>query len=201
MNNQEKKGWKYWLNEWDSHVSAVCFIVIGIMLLVQVVSRYLFNHSFTAMEEVATALFVLMTYSGVSSAVTHRKHLTISALPDALPFKARKILLIVDNLIFMGFCIYVIPFFVKYIDAIGNVSLPITEIPEKYFYWIIPIFLGVTAVRIVQDCLRLAKENEENLNVTAPSLDLDAFERIAQARKEADAIAAAMEAEKKGESK
>lgn len=198
---EEKKDWKYWLNEWESHLSAICFIVIGIMLTVQVISRYVFKHSFTAFEEIATALYVLMTYSGVSAAVTHRKHLTISALPDALPYKARKVLLIVDNVIFMAFCIYVIPYFVKYIRSIGNSVLPVSRIPEKYFYWFIPIFLGVTVIRIVQDCLRLAKENETNLGASKPSIDLDAFERIARAKKEADTIAAAQEAEKKGESK
>ena len=103
MKKQEKKDWKYWLNEWESHVSAICFIVIGVMLTIQVVSRYVFSHAFTAFEEVATALYVLMTYSGVAAAVTHRKHLTISALPDALPYKARKVLLIVNNLVFMAF--------------------------------------------------------------------------------------------------
>lgn len=198
---KEKKGWKYWLNEWESHVSAICFIIIGIMLTIQVVSRYVFQHSFTAFEEVATALYVLMTYSGVAAAVTHRKHLTISAVPDALPYKARKVLLIVDNIVFMAFCIYVIPHFIKYINAIGNSVLPVSRIPEKYFYWMIPIFLVVTIIRIIQDCIRLAKENEENLGVSKPSLDLNAYERIAAAKKEADAIAAAQEAAKKGETK
>ena len=155
---EEKKDWKYWLNEWESHLSAICFIVIGIMLTVQVISRYVFKHSFTAFEEIATALYVLMTYSGVSAAVTHRKHLTISALPDALPYKARKVLLIVDNVIFMAFCIYVIPYFVKYIRSIGNSVLPVSRIPEKYFYWFIPIFLGVTVIRIVQDASVLPRK-------------------------------------------
>lgn len=188
MDEKKKTGgidWKYWLNEWESHLSAITFIIIGIMLTIQVVSRYVFHHSFTNFEEIATQLYVLMTYTGVASAVTNRKHLSISALPDALPFKARKVLLIVEDLIFAAFCLYVLPPFMKYIASIGNTVLPVSRIPEKYFYSIIPIFLVLTVIRIIQDIFRLAKEDQENLGQTTPTLDLNAYERIAAMRKEA----------------
>ena len=194
----KKKDWKYWLNEWESHLSALCFIVIGVMLTLQVISRYVFGHSFTKIEEIATQLYVLMTYTGVASAVTHRKHLTISALPDAMPFKVRKALLILADVVFIGFCVWIIPPFLKYIKALGSSKLPVSHIPEKYFYIIIPIFMALTVIRLIQDIIRLWKEGEKNLGETAPSLDLNAYERIAQARKEAEAIADAREKEEKG---
>lgn len=185
---EKKKGgidWSYWLNEWESHVSAITFIVIGIMLTIQVVSRYVFRHSFTSFEEVATQLYVLMTYTGVASAVTHRKHLSISALPDALPFKARKVLLIIEDLIFAAFCLYVLPPFMRYVASIGNSVLPVTRIPEKYFYYMIPVCLVLTVIRIIQDIVRLAREDQENLGQTKPTLDLNAYEKIAAMRREA----------------
>lgn len=187
MEEKKKSGidWKYWLNEWESHLSAITFIIIGIMLTVQVVSRYVFRHSFTSFEEVATQLYVLMTYTGVASAVTHRKHLSISALPDALPFKARKVILILEDLIFAAFCLYVLPPFMRYIESIGNAKLAVTRIPEKYFYAFIPIFLVLTVIRIIQDIFRLAREDQENLGQTVPTLDLNAYEKIAAMRKEA----------------
>lgn len=196
---EEKKDLKYWLNEWESHFSAIIFILIGIMLTVQVVSRYVFNHAFTSFEELATCLFVAMTYSGISAAVTHRKHLTISALPDAVPFKVRKVLLILANVIFAVFCIWFCFPMIEYIKLIRGFKLPISRLPEELFYWPIPFFMALTVVRLVQDSIRLAKENEQTLGETVPPLDMNAYERIAEARRQAEEAAAENEsAEKKG---
>ena len=197
----EKKDLKYWLNEWESHFSAIIFIIIGIMLTVQVVSRYVFNHSFTSFEELATCLFVAMAYSGIAAAVTHRKHLTISALPDAVPFKVRKILLILANVIFGVFCIWLCLPMIEYIKLLKGFVLPVSRLPETLFYWPIPFFMALTVVRLIQDSIRLAKENEQTLGETVPPLDMNAYEKIAEARREAEAIAAAQEAEKKGAKK
>ncbi len=194
---EEKKDLKYWLNEWESHFSAILFIVIGIMLTIQVVSRYVFNHSFTSFEEIATCLFVAMTYSGISAAVTHRKHLTISALPDAMPFSVRKVLLILANVIFGVFCIWLCFPMVEYIKLIKGFKLPVSRLPEELFYWPIPFFMILTVIRLVQDSLRLAKENEQTLGETVPPLDMNAYEKIAEARRQAEAIAAEQEDSKK----
>lgn len=187
-----------WLKDFETHISAVCFIVIGVMLTVQVISRYVFRHSFVVFEEVATQLYVLMTYTGIAAAVTKRKHLSITALPDALPFKARKVLLILENVIFMVFCAWITPPFLKYITSLGNAKLDVSRIPVKYFYYIIPVCMLLTIVRLIQDSIRLWGENEEKLGETTPSIDLDALERIAAARKEADAIAAEQEKKEGG---
>lgn len=80
----------------DQYISAVLFIIIMFLLFLQVVSRYVFHHSFTWTEELSIILFVWMTYLGVSSAVTYRKNLRIDALLNVLPFKAKKTLLIIQ---------------------------------------------------------------------------------------------------------
>ena len=123
----EKKGinWKKVLENVDQYASAVIFIGIMLLLFVQVVTRYLFNHSFTWTEELSVLLFVWMTYLGVSSAVTYRKNLRIDALLDVVPFKVKKVLLILSDVIFMVFNIYLIFPFLELIESIGSAKTPL----------------------------------------------------------------------------
>ena len=175
----EKKGinWKKVLENVDQYVSAVIFIGIMVLLFVQVVSRYLFHHSFTWTEELSVLLFVWMTYLGVSSAVTYRKNLRIDALLDVVSFKVKKVLLIISDLVFMVFNIYLIFPFLELIESIGTSKTPLLGIPKAITYWLIPVILVVSCVKLVIDIVKLAHEDEKRLGASKPSVDLDAYER------------------------
>ena len=45
--DKENKDWKKFLVNIDQYISAILFIVIMVLLFLQVVSRYVFHHSFT----------------------------------------------------------------------------------------------------------------------------------------------------------
>ena len=69
--------WKEIGNQFELYAAAVLFAVIGVLLTIQVFSRYILNHSFSWAEELATLLFVPMIYCGIASAVTKRKHVSV----------------------------------------------------------------------------------------------------------------------------
>lgn len=85
-----KKDWKYILNQFESYIGAALFIAICILMLVQIISRYLLGNAITWAEELATLMFVPMIYCGFASAVTNRKHISIEAVQFFAPFKVRK---------------------------------------------------------------------------------------------------------------
>ena len=118
-----------------------------------------------------------------------------------LGWASAKILLILANVIFGIFCIWFCFPMIQYIKLLKGFVLPVSRLPEAAFYWPIPFFMALTVIRLIQDSIRLAKENEQTLGETVPPLDMNAYERIAEARREAEAIAAAQEAEKKGAKK
>ncbi len=175
----EKKefDWKKFITNIDQYISAVIFIIIMCLLFLQVVSRYLFRHSFTWTEELSILLFVWMTYMGVSSAVTYRKNLRIDALLDIVPFQIKKMLLILGDIIFIIFNIYLIFPFLQLIRGLGNSKTPILGIPKAVTYWLIPFILVVTCVKLVVDIGKLLREDEKNLGASKPSIDLEACER------------------------
>lgn len=175
---KKKSIWKDLFNNFEMYVGAVIFVILTVLLFLQVVSRYLLAQSFTWAEELGTILFVWMTYLGVASAVTHRKHLKIDAFLIAMPFKVRKALLIISNVIFFVFSLYIISPMMDlvYNFASKDATSSILLIPKALYYFVMPLCFGVTAFRLIQDTLRLFKEEEKELGASAPTIDMEALE-------------------------
>lgn len=174
---------KTFLNNIELYVATICFIALTILLMLQVVSRYALNHSFTWMEELATVMFVWMIYLAISAAVTKRKHLRIDFVLEMVPFKVKRAMLVLSNVIFAAFNIYISIVMVDVIKLLGKSKTTMLGIPQRLVYVVIPVALVVTVIRLVQDTMKLMKETEENLGSTKPSMDLEACERAWEEKK------------------
>lgn len=170
------------LNHFEVYAGAGIFIIMTILLFVQVVTRYCFGHAVTWAEEVATILFVWMVYLGVAAAVLSRKHLKIDAFVEMLPFKAKKTLLIISNVIFLAFSLYIIFPMMSLVNnyAAKSAASPILKIPKALSYVVMPLCFLLTAVRLVQEIIRLSKEKEKELGVSKPIIDIAALEKEAE---------------------
>ncbi len=173
---KEKKTFTYWLNEWESYLSAATFMVITVLLLGQVISRYIFNASITWLEELSTFLFLVMIYTGVAAAVTHRKQICIDALPMAMPFKVKKFLLILADVIFIVFCVWIQKGLFDIIRMMTGGATPLLHIPYALCYLVVSLGLILTGIRCVQDIVRLYREEEHQLGYKKPTIDLEACE-------------------------
>ena len=182
---KEKITLKKILNEFEIYIGTVVFLALTVLLTIQVVSRYVFKHSFTWTEEAAVVMFVWLIYLGVAAAVTKRKHLKIDALITVLPFKGKKALLILDNVICFGFCIGIVPPFTSIIrnQIEKNAVTSLLRWPKAVIYSIIPICMVLTCIRLVQDTIRLCKESEKELGQSKPTIDIEALEQQAAALK------------------
>lgn len=178
---------KKFINEFEIYIGAVIFVIMTVLLFVQVVTRYCFGHAVTWAEEVATILFVWMVYLGVAAAVLRRKHLKIDAFVESLPFQAKKTLMIISNIIFFVFSLYIIFPMMSLVTnfASKNAASPILKIPKALSYIVMPLCFLLTAVRLIQEIIRLSKEHEEELGVSKPIIDIDALE--AEAKRNAQA--------------
>lgn len=178
---------KTFLNNFELYLATLCFIILTVMLTLQVFSRFILNHSWTWMEEFATIMFVWMIYLAISAAVTHRKHLRIDVLLEAVPFQLKKVMLIASNVIFAAFNIYISVIMVDVIKLLGSSKTTMLGIPQQLVYIVIPIGLIISVIRLVQDTLKLLKEEKKDLGASKPSMDLDACERAWEEKKAAKA--------------
>jgi len=174
---KEKHDFKWYINNFEAYIAAILFMVICALMFIQVVTRYVFNHAITWTEELSSILFVILIYCAIASACTHRKHIYIGLVINAAPFKLRKAMLIAGNVVFLVFCFYIIPPFMEVISALGKSKTTLLKFPLKIAYWPVPILLVLIGIRIIQNIIRLAKEDEENLGKTVPTINLDEAER------------------------
>ena len=117
---EKPSNWKEILKNFETYIAAILFAIIAVLLTVQVFSRYVLNHSFAWTEELATLLFVPMIYCGIASAVTKRKHVSIEIVQQLVPFKVRKVLMILSQIIFLVFCVYIQFPLYKVISNLGD---------------------------------------------------------------------------------
>lgn len=84
------------IEEWIS-----CFFisVTIIVVILNVVMRYFFNHIFKGAEEIATICFIWSVFVGAAAAYKHRMHMGIDMLTQMMPYKIRKILEIFINIL------------------------------------------------------------------------------------------------------
>jgi TRAP-type C4-dicarboxylate transport system permease small subunit len=169
---------KTFLLEGESYFGGVIFVVLTILLTLQVITRYVFNHSFTWSEELSILLYIPMVYACVAAAVYKRKMIKISMIVDNLPFKWRKVCLILSNVLFMVFCGFIFYGYQSLIRNLGNAVTTVMRFPIKIIYWTIPILHVLIFIRLVQDTIRLWKEGEQELGVgSKPMVDLDEYEK------------------------
>lgn len=177
--------WKKILSQFEIYIGAILFALMTIFLFAQVVSRYVFNHSIPWTEELSTIMFVWMVYLGCAGAITRRKHLCIDALVTALPFKVRRILLIIDDIVFAVFAVCLIfPMMDMVIGyAEKDAVSAIMRFPKAISYGVMPFSMALVAIRTIPDIKKLLREKEHELGQSEPTLDIPALEAEAAASK------------------
>lgn len=168
---------KTFLNNIELYIATLCFFALTFLLTLQVISRYALGHSFTWMEELATIMFVWMIYLGISAAVTYRKHLRIDFVLNLVPFKAKRAMLIISNVVFAVFNVYISIVMMNVIKLLGSSVTTMLRWPQRVVYVVIPLALVLSCFRLVQDTIRLTHENASELGASKPSMDLDACEQ------------------------
>lgn len=78
-----------WLKPLEA-VSALLMLNIAVLLLVGVISRYLFNKSLVWSDEVVSISFIWLTMLGAAIAVYRNEHLRLGLFVDLLPARARE---------------------------------------------------------------------------------------------------------------
>jgi C4-dicarboxylate transporter, DctQ subunit len=79
----------------ESFLLAAGVLLMAANVVANVVGRFIFGASIQFSEELNRALIIMITFAGISYAARHGRHIRMSAIYDALPAKARKVLMIV----------------------------------------------------------------------------------------------------------
>ncbi len=136
-----------------------------ILLFLQVVSRYVFRNSISFTEEVAIILFILSVYLGAIGATRRRQHLKIEVVVNLLKPKAKLVMALIANIVFMitnMFLIYGLIGVTANLKRFGMVT-PITGIPKWAIYTVLPVSFLVITIRLIEDSKNLVREYKDGL--------------------------------------
>lgn len=146
--------------------NAICVVTLGAVSLIifgQVISRYFFHYTPLWSEELSRYLIVWSIFIGVSVGVRENKHIGVDALIRFLPPTlkvAGECLLNLIGIVVVVVLIYTGIQFIGRTIEYEQLS-PAMRLPMYIPYLAMPVGLGLSAVRFVQNIVRLFVKHEE----------------------------------------
>jgi TRAP-type C4-dicarboxylate transport system permease small subunit len=141
------------------YLSMACVATMAVLVIAQVVLRYVFNDPLTWSEEMARIVFIYLSFLGIGAAYGRRRHMSIDALVILLPARMRKAVEFSVVGIATAFLITVIILTARSMAELYRVEIttPALDFPMAFVYLIIPLGLSML---IAQMWLDLYKERK-----------------------------------------
>lgn len=159
-------------------IMATGVILMAVNTIANVISRFVFNHSIIFAEELNSIFILLVTFAGIGYAARHGRHIRMSAISDALPERARKILMVVVTAVTAVMLLILAWYAVQYIVnmyAKGRVY-PALGFPVYLSYLWVPIGLFVAGVQYALTFIKNLQEREIYLSTDLREADAQEVE-------------------------
>lgn len=142
-------------------------IILGLsamflILLAQVIMRYVFSRPLTWSEEAARFIFVYVSFIGISYAYRQKGHIRMEMVVNLFPQAVRRGLEVLINLGTIALFCYMIPFSFRFIGIQAGVKATATHIPMSIVYTALPLGMALSCVRLLISSLRIVWGEEEN---------------------------------------
>jgi len=124
------------LIRWTCMIMLVAMAFLGIM---QVIFRYVFNHSLSFSEESIIFLFVWVTFLGSALCLRHYGHASFGAIIDRLPRFMKASAGVVITLVNITFLSVLVIKGFEFISITGDKPSVSMQLPMRYVYLSIPI--------------------------------------------------------------
>ena len=137
------------IGKFEGIMLALGVIAMTINTIAAVISRYVFNSAITFTDELNMIFIVVVTYAGLSYAARNGRHIRMSAIYDAMPATARKVLMVVMASVtsaFMFFLAFYSYYYIVEVYQSGRI-LPALGLPVFYIYLWVPVGFVVTGLQ------------------------------------------------------
>ena len=147
------------LDNFEETILVYSYLLIIPLLTVQVVSRYVFNHSISWSEELARYVFIWQIWLGSSYCVKKNRHIRIDIFTNHLSENARKIYEIVITISSIVFCCFLIYKGGQVVMMITNLhqTSPALKIPMQLIYACVPISCALMVARYIEHIYKLVR--------------------------------------------
>lgn len=143
---------KFLATHFEEALCALLFALMGLIMFVNVISRYLLKYSLAFTEELVVSLFVWVTLLGSAIAFRQGTHLSFTFFTERLPHGARKILLWLGALLGAILFAFLVYFSVHQIR--DEIALKVTSsgigVPQWWYSIGMPVWSLLVILRIFQ---------------------------------------------------
>ncbi|SNY92988.1 TRAP-type C4-dicarboxylate transport system, small permease component [Cohaesibacter sp. ES.047] len=140
----------------EAALLALGVILMATNTVANVIGRFVFQNSLFFSEELNRLLIVMITFSGISYAARHGRHIRMSAIFDKMMPPARKVMMIVIALVTAAVMFSLAYFSISYILTVAKSGrvLPALQIPVYWIYLWAPIGLSLTGLQYVLTAIK-----------------------------------------------
>ena len=149
--------------KFEEVVCAAGLMTMAGCIMLQVLLRYFFSEAAAWAEEVAVYSMVTSVYLGASLAVKDRSHMRITIIVNMLPKTLRTATIILADLVWLGFLIFLLVLSLTWIKLLFNSTFitPGLGIEQRWPQSIVPFALVLMILRLLQVWYRWIRKGEE----------------------------------------
>ena len=137
--------------------------VMTFITVINVISRKFLGLSMSFLEEITTAMFLLITLLGAAAAAKRGGHLGLSVLTDLLPKKLQKYVVLITWLASVVFSVLLLKYGVSMVQSEirMGITTPSLGWPEAVFGSFVPIGAVFILIRFTQWAFNALKQSKE----------------------------------------
>lgn len=143
---QRKTNLKNALKNFDGVIAGAMMIVTILLVIVNVITRKLFNYIIIWSEEIATSCFVYSVFIGAAYAYRKHQHVGVDLLVERLPAGARRVVHLITNALLVIINGYITVLSVQFIQSSWIKRMPITKLPSSAVSTALVIGFGLMTI-------------------------------------------------------
>lgn len=131
-------------------VASVLFCITLLLVMLNVITRYVFKTAIPWSEEFATGCFVWTAFIGAAACYKHRAHVGVDLLVNKLPLKGQNVVKIIIDILLFVICIVYFYLSIKYIKRSARKPTPILGISSAYIsFSLVLAFLDMSVWSVI----------------------------------------------------
>lgn len=133
-------------------VTAITITLLALMVVdvaVQVLYRYILNHSLAWSDEFGRYLFLWIVMLGSTMAVKDNLHPSFGSVVNNLPESGKKAFVLIGRMLTLGFCVSLFFLGNKVMSTVAITVTPALQVSMSYIYYIFPIFAAISSLHII----------------------------------------------------
>lgn len=138
------------LQDYEVIISGIFLSVTVLVVIINVILRYLFQGGLFWVEEVATTCFIWSVFIGAAAAYKYKMHIGIDLITKLFPEKGRELISIFINLLMVVINGYICYLSTLFISQNSLKRTPVLDVPAIYINLAITVGFGLITLHAIQ---------------------------------------------------